>query len=200
IGERAVPAFTASPDIAPDSTTETYVALKLMVDTWRWAGVPFYLRTGKAMEIRDTEVVITFKPVPFAQFHATAAEKLPPNRLIIQIQPDEGLSMDINIKRPGLEVDTAPIALDFRYADSFDIGAMTGYESLIHDLFAGDQTLFQRADAIEAGWAAVQPFLDAWASEGAPDTYAAGTTGPAAADELLARDGFAWHTLDPAKT
>ena len=198
IGDRDVPDFTASPAIAPDSRTETYVALKLMVDTWRWAGVPFYLRTGKAMAIRDTEVVITFKPVPFAQFHRTAAEKLPPNRLIIQIQPDEGLSMDINIKRPGLEVDTAPIALDFRYADRFDIGAMTGYESLIHDLFAGDQTLFQRADAIEAGWAAVQPFLDAWASEGAPDAYAARSLGPAAADDLLARDGFAWHTLAPA--
>ena len=198
IGDRDVPDFTASPAIAPDSRTETYVALKLMVDTWRWAGVPFYLRTGKAMAIRDTEVVITFKPVPFAQFHRTAAEKLPPNRLIIQIQPDEGLSMDINIKRPGLEVDTAPIALDFRYADRFDIGAMTGYESLIHDLFAGDQTLFQRADAIEAGWAAVQPFLDAWASEGAPDPYEAGSLGPAAADELLARDDFAWHTLAPA--
>jgi glucose-6-phosphate 1-dehydrogenase len=198
IGERDVAGFTESPDIATDSTTETYVALKLMVDTWRWAGVPFYLRTGKAMAIRDTEVVITFKPVPFAQFHKTAAEMLPPNRLIIQIQPDEGLSMDINIKRPGLEVDTAPIALDFRYADRFDIGAMTGYESLIHDLFAGDQTLFQRADAIEAGWAAVQPFLDIWAQEGAPDPYPAGSLGPDSADALLERDGFHWHSLAPA--
>ncbi len=198
IGERDVAGFTESPDIATDSTTETYVALKLMVDTWRWAGVPFYLRTGKAMAIRDTEVVITFKPVPFAQFHKTAAEMLPPNRLIIQIQPDEGLSMDINIKRPGLEVDTAPIALDFRYADRFDIGAMTGYESLIHDLFAGDQTLFQRADAIEAGWAAVQPFLDIWAEEGTPDPYPAGSLGPDSADALLERDGFHWHSLAPA--
>jgi glucose-6-phosphate 1-dehydrogenase len=149
------------------------------------------------MTRRDTEIVITFKPVPFASFHKTA-EMLPPNRLIIQIQPDEGLSMDINIKRPGLEVATAPIALDFRYADTFDIGHLTGYESLIYDLFVGDQTLFQRADAIEAGWAAVQPFLDLWAHEGAPEPYEAGTLGPAAADALLAHDGNTWHELAPA--
>jgi glucose-6-phosphate 1-dehydrogenase len=124
---------------------------------------------------------------------------LPPNRLIIQIQPDEGLSMDINIKRPGLEVATAPIALDFRYADEFDIGHLTGYESLIYDLFVGDQTLFQRADAIEAGWAAVQPFLDLWAHDaGMPEPYEAGTLGPAAADALLAHDDHSWHELAPA--
>jgi len=194
-----VPAYTASPDVAPDSRTETYVALKLMVDTWRWAGVPFYLRTGKAMTCRDTEIAITFKPVPFASFPGAAADMLPPNRLIIQIQPDEGLSMDINIKRPGLEVATAPIALDFRYADEFDIGHLTGYESLIYDLFVGDQTLFQRADAIEAGWAAVQPFLDLWAHDaGMPEPYEAGTLGPAAADALLAHDDHTWHELAPA--
>jgi glucose-6-phosphate 1-dehydrogenase len=192
-----VPDYTAVADVAPDSRTETYVALKLMVDTWRWAGVPFYLRTGKAMALRDTEIVITFKPVPFASFHKLA-EMLPPNRLIIQVQPDEGLSMDINIKRPGLEVATAPIALDFRYADKFDIGHLTGYESLIYDLFTGDQTLFQRADAIEAGWAAVQPFLDVWAHDGAPEPYEAGTLGPAAADALLAHDGNTWHDLATA--
>jgi glucose-6-phosphate 1-dehydrogenase len=192
-----VPDYAAVADVAPDSRTETYVALKLMVDTWRWAGVPFYLRTGKAMARRDTEIVITFKPVPFASFHKLA-EMLPPNRLIIQVQPDEGLSMDINIKRPGLEVATAPIALDFRYADKFDIGHLTGYESLIYDLFTGDQTLFQRADAIEAGWAAVQPFLDLWAHDGTPEPYEAGTLGPAAADALLAHDGNTWHDLATA--
>jgi glucose-6-phosphate 1-dehydrogenase len=195
IGDRSVPDYAATPDVAPDSRTETYAALKLMVDTWRWAGVPFYLRTGKAMTCRDTEIVITFKPVPFASFARANAERLPPNRLIIQIQPDEGLSMDLLIKRPGLEVDTVPIALDFRYADRFDIGHLTGYESLIYDMFMGDQTLFQRADAIEAGWAAVQPFLDVWAAEGTPAPYAAGSLGPAAADALLERDGYSWHTL-----
>ncbi|MEG3163203.1 glucose-6-phosphate dehydrogenase [Sphingomonas sp. PB2P19] len=195
IGDRAVPDYTASPDIAPDSRTETYVALKLMVDTWRWAGVPFYLRTGKAMTVRDTEVVITLKPVPFASFEGVNPERLPPNRLVIQVQPDEGLAMELLIKRPGLGVDTVPIALDFRYADRFDIGHLTGYESLLYDMFVGDQTLFQRADAIEAGWAAVQPFLDAWAAAGTPDPYVAGSLGPASADALLARDGCAWHTL-----
>ncbi len=198
VNGKPVPAYVDSPDVAPDSKTETYVALKLMVDTWRWAGVPFYLRTGKAMHCRDTEIVVTLKPVPFAQFNHTNAERLPPNRLIIQIQPDEGLSMDLLIKRPGLEVDTVPIALDFRYADRFDIGHLTGYESLIYDLFTGDQTLFQRADAIEAGWAAVQPFLDLWAGEGAPDPYPAGSMGPEAADALLKRDGHDWHVLAPA--
>lgn len=193
-----VGAYAEAPDVAPDSTTETYVALKMMVDTWRWAGVPFYLRTGKAMRSRDTEIVVTLKPVPFAQFNHTAAERLPPNRIIIQIQPDEGLSVDLLIKRPGLEVDTVPIALDFRYADRFDIGHLTGYESLIYDLFTGDQTLFQRADAIEAGWAAIQPLLDLWSKEGAPEPYAAGSLGPASADALLRRDGHAWHELAPA--
>ena len=198
IGDRQVPDYTASPDIAPDSRTETYVALKLMVDTWRWAGVPFYLRTGKAMTCRDTEIVVTLKPVPFASFGPGYAERLPPNRIIIQIQPDEGLSVDLLIKRPGLEVDTVPIALDFRYADRFDIGHLTGYESLIYDMLMGDQTLFQRADAIEAGWAAVQPFLDIWAQDGAPDPYVAGSLGPAAADALLERDGHSWHGLAAA--
>lgn len=136
--------------------------------------------------------------MPFASFNRTAAERLPPNRLVIQIQPDEGLSMEILFKRPGLGVDTAPISLDFNYRDRFDVGHLTGYESLLYDLFAGDQTLFQRADAIEAGWAAVQPFLDLWAAGGEPDAYAAGSMGPAAADALLERDGHRWHALAAA--
>ncbi len=192
---KAVPAYTDVPDVAKDSSTETYVALKLTLDTWRWAGVPFYLRTGKVMAVRDTEVVIAFKPVPFAQFAKTPANSLPPNRLVIHIQPDEGLRMDILIKQPGLAVDAVPVSLDFHYADHFDIADLVGYESLLYDLFIGDQTLFQRADAIEAGWAAVQPFLDVWAAGGKPDPYAPGSLGPAAADELLARDGRAWHEL-----
>ncbi|MDR6899280.1 glucose-6-phosphate dehydrogenase [Rhizobium miluonense] len=197
IAGRDLPAFTQTPDVAPDSNTETFVALKLLVDTWRWAGVPFYLRTGKAMKARDTEVVITFRPVPFAQFprHESRPE-LPPNRLIIQVQPDEGLDMEISIKSPGLVLKTAPVSLDFRYADSFDIGKQTGYESLFYELFVGDQTLFQRADGIEAGWAAVQPFLDLWAEGGKPDPYAPGSTGPACADELIERDGRKWHEID----
>ncbi|TCL76047.1 glucose-6-phosphate dehydrogenase [Rhizobium sp. BK251] len=193
----SITAFRQTKDVAPDSKTETFVALKLYADTWRWAGVPFYLRTGKAMTARDTEIVVTFRQVPFAQFRETEVKRhLPPNKLVIQVQPDEGLSMEISIKSPGLSVDTVPVSLDFRYADKFDIGKMTGYESLLYDLFIGDQTLFQRADGIEAGWAAVQPFLDVWAREGDdPDSYAPGTMGPASADLLIERDGRLWHEL-----
>ncbi|MDP1027548.1 glucose-6-phosphate dehydrogenase [Sphingomonas sp. KR1UV-12] len=191
---QAMPAYTDVPDVAPDSRMETFVALKLMVDSWRWAGVPFYLRTGKVMTARDTEIVVTFKPVPFTQFGSVAEHQHPPaNRMIIQVQPDEGLSMEIVIKRPGLAVDTVPVSLDFRYADRFDIGALTGYESLLYDLLTGDQTLFQRADGIEAGWAAVQPFLDLWAKGGAPEPYEPGSMGPPGAAALIERDGHAWH-------
>jgi len=194
IAGRDLPAFTESADVAPDSSTETFVAVKLLVDTWRWAGVPFYLRTGKAMKARDTEVVITFRQVPFAQFPREGSRPaLPPNRLIIQVQPDEGLDMEISIKSPGLVLKTTPVSLDFRYADRFDISKQTGYESLFYELFVGDQTLFQRADGIEAGWAAVQPFLDLWAEGGKPDPYPPGSMGPACADELIERDGRTWH-------
>jgi len=192
-----LPAYRDSKDVSPDSRTETFVALKLYADTWRWAGVPFYLRTGKALTARDTEIVITFQQVPFAQFRETEVNRrLPPNRLVIQVQPDEGMSMEISIKSPGLSVDTVPVSLDFRYADKFDIGKTTGYESLLYDLFIGDQTLFQRADGIEAGWAAVQPFLDIWAKDPAtPESYAPGSMGPACAAELIERDGRQWHEL-----
>jgi glucose-6-phosphate 1-dehydrogenase len=191
---RPVPAYVESPGVATDSKTETYIALKLMVDTWRWHGVPFYLRTGKVMAVRDTEVVVQFKQVPSTQFGNSPAD-LPANRLVIQVQPDEGLRMDISIKRPGLAVATAPASLEFRYASHFDVAHLVGYETLLYDLFIGDQTLFQRADAIEAGWAAVQPFLDLWAKGGRPEPYAPGSLGPASAAALLARDGRAWHSL-----
>ncbi|WP_160005299.1 glucose-6-phosphate dehydrogenase [Rhizobium sp. 18055] len=192
-----VTAFRETKDVSPDSHTETFVAVKLYVDTWRWAGVPFYLRTGKAMKARDTEIVVTFRQVPFAQFRETDIKRsLPPNRLVIQVQPDEGLSIELSIKSPGLTVDTVPVSLDFRYADKFDIGKMTGYESLLYDLFIGDQTLFQRADGIEAGWAAVQPFLDMWAKSGdQPEPYMPGSMGPTCADDLIRKDGRQWHEL-----
>ncbi|UGX89378.1 glucose-6-phosphate dehydrogenase [Phyllobacterium meliloti] len=194
-----IPAYTDIADVAHDSATETFVALKLHIDTWRWAGVPFYLRTGKAMTARDTEIIVTFRQVPFAQFKGMAPQRLTPNRLIIQVQPDEGLHIEISIKSPGLSVEPMPISLDFNYADFFDIGKLTGYESLLYDLFDGDQTLFQRADSIEAGWAAVQPFLDLWSkSKERPDTYPAGSMGPQSADALIERDGRKWHQPDVA--
>ncbi len=195
IGDRTIPAYTETADVKPDSTTETYVALKLMIDTWRWAGVPFYLRTGKALTVRDTEVIVTFKPVPFAQFPRLRNAHLPPNRIVIQIQPDEGISLDMLIKRPGIGVAVEPAVMDFRYAGLFDIGRLNGYETLLYDILTGDQTLFQRADAVEAGWRAVQPFLDRWAEGGSPAPYVPGSLGPDAAVDLLARDGLAWHDL-----
>lgn len=192
---RDVPAYRDTADVAPDSRTETYAGLKLMVDTWRWAGVPFYLRTGKALAVRDTEVIVTFKPVPFAQFPRLRDAHLPPNRVVIQIQPDEGISMDMLIKRPGLGVAVEPAVMAFRYAERFNISRLNGYETLLYDLFSGDQTLFQRADAVEAGWRAVQPFLDAWSQEGEPQPYAPGSLGPDDAAALLERDGLSWHDL-----
>jgi len=194
-GDTDVQDYRAEADVAPDSNTETYVALKLMVDSWRWAGVPFYLRTGKGLSARDTEIVVQFKPVPYAQFAGADGDQLAPNRLVIQIQPDEGLSLNILAKKPGPVIETAPVSLDFAFADHFRLGHTTGYETLLYDMLTGDQTLFQRADQIESGWEAVQPILDAWAAGGEPDPYAAGSDGPAAAHDLLTRDGRAWHAI-----
>jgi glucose-6-phosphate 1-dehydrogenase len=193
-GGQKVRPYREERDVAPDSRTETYAALKLEVETWRWAGVPFYLRTGKALTVRDTEIVVEFKPVPFALFRDTDVTRLPPNRLVLQIQPDEGIDFEIMVKRPGPTVETARAGLDFAYADHFTLGKRTGYETLLYDALVGDQTLFQRADMIEAGWAAVDPVLKAWET-GEPEDYPAGTAGPIGAEALMARDGRLWHEL-----
>ena len=193
-GDQPVQDYRSEADVAKDSCTETYAALKLDVETWRWAGVPFYLRTGKALSARDTEIMVQFKPVPFALFRDTDVSRLPPNRLILQVQPDEGITLRFVAKKPGPVVDTKEVSMDFTYADNFQLGHRTGYETLLYDAMIGDQTLFQRADMIEAGWAAVQPLIDAWAT-GEPEDYAAGSAGPAGADALLERDGRHWHQL-----
>jgi len=192
-GETLAP-YRETPRVANDSATETYVALKLAVETWRWHGVPFYLRTGKALAARDTEIVIRFRDAPLSLFRGIPAEALPPNQLVLQIQPGEGLQLDMAVKRPGPLVEIVPASLHFGYADAFRLGHVTGYETLIYDVLTGDQTLFQRADQVEGGWRAVQPLLDAWRM-GQPQDYAAGTTGPADADSLLARDGRSWHPI-----
>ena len=193
--DRPLPDYLKEANVAPDSRIETYAAVKLFIDSWRWAGVPFYLRTGKALAARDTEIVIVFKPVPSALFRDTDAALLPPNKLILQIQPDEGITIEFSAKRPGPVVDIAAVSMDFCYADHFDLTRTTGYETLIYDVLIGDQSLFQRADQIEAGWRAVQPLLDLWAAGGEPEGYAAGSAGPAGADALMARDGREWHRL-----
>jgi len=186
--------YRQEPDVAKDSATETYVALKLGIDNWRWAGVPFYLRTGKHLSARATEIAVQFRQAPYALFRDTPVERLPANILTLRIQPDEGLSLSFSAKRPGAEIEIDGVDMDFAYRDYFGPLASVGYETLIYDCLIGDATLFQRADAVEAAWRAVQSLLDAWARTPVTDfpNYAAGSDGPEDADRLLARDKRKW--------
>ncbi len=196
-GGRRLPAYRDAPDVAAGSTVETYVALKLMIDNWRWAGVPFYLRTGKALARRRSEVVIEFKNAPLALFRDTPVERLTPNGMILKIQPEEGVVLRFNAKVPGPSVREGGVAMRFDYEDYFNAEPSTGYETLLYDALIGDPMLFQRADAIEGGWRAVQPILDAWA-RGKVDglaQYDAGSEGPRESDALIARDGRRWRAL-----
>src|SRR3979409_1980668 len=179
------------------STTETFVALKLMIDNWRWAGVPFYLRTGKALASKRTEVAIKFKQAPFAMFRCTPVDRLSQNYLVISIEPTEGITLQFNTKVPGPTITIDGVEMKFRYKDYFKAEPSTGYETLIYDCMIGDNILFQRADGVEAGWQAVQPFLDAWKKAGAKglEYYKAGSEGPLGAEELLKRDGRSWRKL-----
>ena len=191
-------AYRTEPNVAPDSKIETFFACKLMIDNWRWAGVPFYLRTGKRMKCRVTEIAIRFHQAPYSLFRGTDVERMNPNWMILRIQPDEGIALEFAAKHPGPRVKLSTVSMDFAYKSYFKMAPNTGYETLIYDCMIGDATLFQRADNIEFGWQAVQPVLDAWANNPPKDfpNYVAGGTGPAAADELLARDGCAWRPLD----
>jgi glucose-6-phosphate 1-dehydrogenase len=197
VGDKKVAGYREEPNVAKDSAVETYVALRLMIDNWRWAGVPFYLRTGKRLPDRWTEIAIHFKHAPLALFRDTPVGTLGPDWLILQIQPDEGIRLRFNAKRPGTEMHLESVAMDFKYADWFKQAPAVGYETLLYDCFAGDQTLFQRADQVEAAWAVVQPVLDAWGKEKPKDfpNYAAGSAGPACADELIQRNGRAWRPI-----
>jgi glucose-6-phosphate 1-dehydrogenase len=192
-----MPDYRKTEDVKPDSTTETFVALKLNIDNWRWAGVPFYLRTGKALGIKRTEVAIKFKQAPFAMFNCTPVDRLSQNYLVISIEPTEGIALQFNTKVPGPAISIDGVEMRFRYKDYFKAEPATGYETLIYDCMIGDNILFQRADSVEAGWQAVQPFLDAWNKAGANglEYYKAGSEGPAAAEELLRRDGRSWRSL-----
>ena len=192
-----VPSYTDEPNVAHDSKVETFVALRLMIDNWRWAGVPFYLRTGKRMSGRKTEIAIHFKQAPFALFRDTPVDKLTPNIMVLHLQPHEGISLHFSAKQPGQVVKLDGVRMDFRYEDFFKLQPSTGYETLIYDVLIGDPTLFNRADNIDVGWKGVQPILDTVAKGGDQvHPYPAGTDGPAAADALLSLDGRRWRTLD----
>jgi glucose-6-phosphate 1-dehydrogenase len=197
IGGQDVPAYCREPDVDPKSSTETYIALKLEVDNWRWAGVPFYVRTGKRLSQRRTEISVHFKQAPFALFRDTPVEKLTPNIMFLHIQPTEGVTLQFSAKVPGPRVKLGGVKMNFNYADYFHEGPSTGYETLLYDCLVGDATLFQRADNVEAGWAVVQPALDSWdAGHIHVHPYAAGSEGPDEADDLLHRDGRAWIAID----
>jgi glucose-6-phosphate 1-dehydrogenase len=197
IGDDVIEDYRKTEDVKPNSTTETYAAFKLVIDNWRWAGVPFYLRTGKALGIKRTEVAIKFKQAPFSMFRNTEVDRLSQNYLVISIEPTEGITLQFNTKVPGPTVSIDGVEMKFRYKDYFKVEPATGYETLIYDCMIGDNILFQRADSVEAGWKAVQPFLDAWKKAGAKglESYKAGSEGPADAEELLKRDGHSWRKL-----
>jgi glucose-6-phosphate 1-dehydrogenase len=196
-GER-VPGYRQEPGVPPNSNTETFVAMRLMIDNWRWAGVPFYLRTGKRLPKRVTEVAIQFKSAPLTLFRETPIEKLRTNRLIIRIQPDEGISLRFGAKIPGPVMRLGAVEMDFNYVDYFGTLLSTGYERLLYDCMIGDATLFQRADMVEAGWSVIEPVLDVWKAlppRSFPN-YAAGSWGPKEADELLEDDAREWRPIE----
>jgi glucose-6-phosphate 1-dehydrogenase len=190
-----VVAYRQSPNVDPKSETETFIALELEVDNWRWSGVPFYLRTGKSMSARNTEIAIQFKAAPRTLFQDLPEGASKPNVLVLHIQPDEGLSLSFDAKQPGPDVELQDVQMTFRYADVFPSKPATGYETLIYDVLTGDPTLFNRAQDVEAGWSVVMPFLDAWKSGGKVETYAAGENGPAAAADLLESSGRTWRPI-----
>jgi glucose-6-phosphate 1-dehydrogenase len=172
--------------------------LKLQIDTWRWAGVPFYLRTGKRMPRRTTEIAIQFRRSPIVLFRKTKIADLQTNRLVIHIQPDEGISLRFGAKVPGPVMQLGLVNMEFDYTRDFGSSHSTGYERLLYDCMIGDATLFQSADMVEAGWKVIQPVLDVWKALPAQSfpNYAAGSWGPAEANELLVRDGRAWRMIE----
>jgi glucose-6-phosphate 1-dehydrogenase len=198
IENKKIEPYRSALNVAPDSTTETYVALKLMIESWRWAGVPFYLRTGKALAARRSDITIQFKQAPFTLFRDTPVDRLTSNDLTLQIQPEEGMTWRFSAKIPGPDMRLDGVEMKFNYKDHFKAAPNTGYETLIYDCMVGDATLFQRADNIEAGWRAVQPVLNAWATDHVTNlpVYPAGSTGPLEADALLARDGRRWRSIN----
>jgi glucose-6-phosphate 1-dehydrogenase len=195
IAGKAVPGYREEEGIAPESATETYAAIRLSINNWRWQGVPFYLRSGKRMARRVSEIAINFKRAPGTLFAGSERFNLAANTLAFQIQPDEGLSLILNTKIPGLETRTQPVKMSFRYSTTFGSNTPEAYERLVLDAMIGDGTLFIRGDEAETSWKLYTPVLAAWAAAGREgmDTYAAGSWGPAGSDALLARNQHTWR-------
>ena len=192
---KQVAAYRSEDNVPRDSNTETFVAMQLSIDNWRWAGVPFYLRTGKRLARRFTEIVIQFKRPPFMLFRNTPVDDLTANRLVLHIQPSETISLRFSAKVPGPVVKLGTVDMDFDYVDYFGCTPSTGYERLLYDCMGGDATLFQRADMVESAWRIVAPIQRAWGSQidATFPNYEAGSNGPAASDHLLERDGRKWQ-------
>ncbi|MGH9494704.1 MAG: glucose-6-phosphate dehydrogenase, partial [Candidatus Sulfotelmatobacter sp.] len=198
IGDERVPGYRTEPGVAPESRTETFVALKLNIDNWRWAGVPFYLLTCKRLAQRHTEIAIQFRRTPFQLFRKAPSHTPHTNTLVIQIQPSEGIALSFGAKVPGPLLRVGAVDMSFEYSKYFGADAYTGYEVLLYDCMIGDATLFQRADMVEAGWTVVDPMLDVWRAlppRKFPN-YASGTWGPAESDQLLANDGRQWRRIE----
>ncbi|HEX8070691.1 MAG TPA: glucose-6-phosphate dehydrogenase [Pyrinomonadaceae bacterium] len=197
ISGEAVPAYRAEPGVKQGSTTETYVAVEFCIDNWRWAGVPFYVRTGKRLARRVTEVAVHLKRTPQALFARTSADRVEPNVIVLRIQPDEGMTVTVAAKQPGMEMRAGTVHMVFNYESGFGVRTAAAYETLLLDALQGDATLFTRRDETEAEWRLITPIEDAWAEQPAPDlpNYAAGTDGPRAAADLLAHSGHHWRTL-----
>ncbi len=191
-----VPGYRQEPNVDPTSETETFVAARLMIDDWRWSGVPFYVRTGKRLPKRATEIAIQYREVPHRLFKDEGVEP-DANLLAIRIQPDEGIMLRFGAKVPGLGLDVRSVTMDFTYGSAFSVDSPDAYETLILDALQGDASLFTRADEVEEAWSIVDPIVSSWAEEPAPDfpNYDAGSWGPAAADELLAREGRRWRRI-----
>ncbi len=197
---KAVPGYREESRVAPDSTTETYAAFTFHIDNWRWHGVPFYLRTGKRLPAKVSEVSILFHSPPHQFFPSAAVESWQPNRIVIRIQPEEGIGTRIQVKQPGTRMLLGAAEMRFRYHEAFRTPAAEAYETLLLDVIRGDATLFMRADQIESAWQVVTPILEAWESVPATDfsDYAAGTWGPESADQMVARQRHSW--LQPTTT
>jgi glucose-6-phosphate 1-dehydrogenase len=193
VNQEDVRGYLQEDKVAADSKTETFVALRLQVENWRWAGVPFYLRTGKRLARRVSEIAVQFRQPPFMMFRNTCVPCLNSNVLVIRVQPEEGITLHVDAKVPGQTLDLQTVAMNFKYDEEFAQPPSTGYETLLYDALTGDQTLFHRADSTEVSWRVVMPILDAWHSGNHTVPYEAGSWGPEEAHELLERDGRAWR-------